>query len=219
MNELIKIEENVQGQNVVSARNLHIFLGVTERFQSWCTRNFEYGFDENEDFTSVKTFTVVNNGAKKEIQDYALTLDCAKEISMLQRNAKGKEARKYFIQAEKQFRQLQLHSYQIEDPVKRAEKWIEEQKEKQALEQNNLLLEANNQELEIELDEHKAWYSVKRVCLLGHFKTSEAKSLWRKLKTYSIVNNYKIVSIFDANYGSVKTYHKDVWKAVYKINL
>jgi hypothetical protein len=96
---------------------------------------------------------------------------------------------------------------------------VKTEKEKQLLEQNNLLLEANNQELEIELDEHKAWFSVKRVCLLGHFKTSQAKSLWRNLKTYSIANDYKIVSIFDANYGSVKTYHKDVWKAVYMIEL
>ena len=220
MNELIKIEENKQGQSMVNARDLHIFLGITTSFSHWIKRMFEYGFDENEDYIVVK-----NDIGQKSPNvlfhkiDYAITLDCAKEISMLQRNAKGKEARKYFIEAEKQFRQLQLHSYQIEDPVKRAEKWIEEQKEKQLLEQNNLLLESNNQDLQIELDEHEAWYSVKRVCLLGYFKSSEAKSLWRKLKTYSIVNNYKIVSIFDANYGSVKTYHKEVWKAVYGINL
>jgi anti-repressor protein len=216
MNELIKIEENEQGQSVVSARNLYHFLGVTERFSRFMERNFEFGFEENEDYTPYQMVHPLNN---QEIQDYALTLDCAKEISMLQRNAKGKEARKYFIEAEKQLRQLQLHSYQIEDPIERAKKWIEEQQEKQLLEQNNLLLQANNQDLQIELDEHEAWYSVKRVCLLGHFKSSQAKTLWRKLKTYSIVNNYKIVSIFDANYGSVKTYHKDVWKAVYQINL
>jgi len=90
MNELIKIEENEQGQSVVSARNLYHFLGVTERFQSWCTRNFEYGFDENEDYIVVK-----NDIGQKSPNvlfhkiDYALTLDCAKEISMLQRNAKG----------------------------------------------------------------------------------------------------------------------------------
>ena len=79
--------------------------------------------------------------------------------------------------------------------------------------------ETEKQNLQIELDEHKAWYSVKRVCLLGHFKSSEAKNLWRALKKYSIEHNYQIQSIFDANYGEVKTYHKDVWFGVYGVNL
>jgi Rha family phage regulatory protein len=79
--------------------------------------------------------------------------------------------------------------------------------------------ETEKQNLQIELDEHKAWYSIKRICLLGHFKSSEAKNLWRPLKKYSIANNYQIKGIFDANYGEVKTYHKDVWKAVYNVNL
>jgi len=202
MNELIKVEENQKGEKVVSARNLYEFLEIKERFSRFMERNFEYGFEKDVDYTPYQDVHPLNN---QKIEDFALTLDCAKEISMIQRSEKGKEARKYFITAEKQLRGLQLHSYQIEDPVKRAEKWIEEQKQKQ--------------NLQIELDEHKAWYSVKRVCLLGHFKSSEAKNLWRKLKQYSIQYNYQIQSIFDANYGEVKTYHKDVWFGVYGINL
>lgn len=99
MNELIKIEEK-NGEQLVSARELYKFLEVTERFNSWFERMCGYGFEENKDFTSVKTFTVVNNGAKKEIDDYLMKLSMAKEISMLQRNMKGKEAREYFIKCE-----------------------------------------------------------------------------------------------------------------------
>ncbi|MGN0942195.1 phage antirepressor KilAC domain-containing protein [Fusobacterium varium] len=99
MNELIKIEER-NGEQLVSARELHKFLEVTERFNSWFERMCGYGFEENKDFTSVKTFTVVNNGAKKEIDDYLMKLSMGKEISMLQRNMKGKEAREYFIKCE-----------------------------------------------------------------------------------------------------------------------
>lgn len=99
MNELIKIEEK-NGEQLVSARELYKFLEVTERFNSWFERMCGYGFEENKDFTSVKTFTVVNNGAKKEIDDYLMKLSMGKEISMLQRNMKGKEAREYFIKCE-----------------------------------------------------------------------------------------------------------------------
>lgn len=103
MNELIKITE-YKGNQAVSARDLHKFLEITERFSSWFERMLQYGFVENQDFTSAKSFTLVNNGAQREIDDYALTLDCAKEISMIQRSKKGKEAREYFIECEKQLR-------------------------------------------------------------------------------------------------------------------
>lgn len=103
MNELIKITE-YNGKQAVSARDLHKFLEITERFSSWFERMLQYGFVENQDFTSAKSFTLVNNGAQREIDDYALTLDCAKEISMIQRSKKGKEAREYFIECEKQLR-------------------------------------------------------------------------------------------------------------------
>ena len=89
----------------VSARELHENLGVTERFNSWFERMLRYGFEESKDFTSVKTFTVVNNGAKKEIDDYAISLDMAKEICMLQRSEIGRTIRQYFIEAEKRFRE------------------------------------------------------------------------------------------------------------------
>lgn len=58
----------------------------------------EYGFEENIDFTSVKSSTLVNNGATRELQDYQITLDMAKEIAMLQRNEKGKEIRRKLIE-------------------------------------------------------------------------------------------------------------------------
>lgn len=98
MNELIRITTNEQGSRVVSARDLHEFLEVSERFNSWCTRMFDYGFTENQDYLGCKVF---NTLAKQELLDYVLTLDTAKEIAMLQRSEKGKQARQYFIECEK----------------------------------------------------------------------------------------------------------------------
>jgi phage anti-repressor protein len=105
--ELIKVQTDATGQSVVSARELYAFLEATERFSNWCNRMFAHGFVENQDFTSVKFFTLVNNGAKREVEDYALTLDCAKQISMLQRNEKGTEARLYFLDCEKKLKAIE----------------------------------------------------------------------------------------------------------------
>lgn len=100
MNDLLKINTTDSERITVSARDLYEFLEATERFNSWFDRMKQYGLTEGEDFTSVKSFTVVNNGAHKEIDDYQLTIDTAKQIAMLQRNEKGTQARKYFIQVE-----------------------------------------------------------------------------------------------------------------------
>lgn len=110
-NELIKITTNEEGKKLVSARELHEFLGLQKRFSAWIEqyikKDNEYLFIEGEDFTSVLTSTVVNNGAKRELQDYAITINMAKEISMVTKNDKGKQARKYFIECEKQLKQAQ----------------------------------------------------------------------------------------------------------------
>ena len=102
MNELINVTLNEKQEPVVSARQLHQTLEVKKRFSAWFEANSKL-FIENEDFTSVQTGTVVNNGAIKPLQDYALTLDMAKQLAMMSRTIKGKEVRKYFIQVEKDF--------------------------------------------------------------------------------------------------------------------
>lgn len=100
MNELFNVTTNGD-KLTLSARELHKELNVTDRFTRWFERMEEYGFEENVDFTSVKSSTLVNNGAMRELQDYQITLDMAKEIAMLQRNEKGKEIRRKLIELEK----------------------------------------------------------------------------------------------------------------------
>jgi anti-repressor protein len=102
MKDLIKITEE-NGSQAVSARELHRALEVKTDFTNWCKRMFEYGFDENKDY-----IILAKNGENKVSKikpiDYALTIDTAKEISMLQPSDKGKQARQYFIEVEKKFR-------------------------------------------------------------------------------------------------------------------
>lgn len=97
MNELMKIKER-NGEQLVSARELYKFLEITERFQQWIDKKIEkYHFIENKDYIGCKFF---NTLANQELQDYLLKIPMAKELAMLQNNAKGKEAREYFIKCE-----------------------------------------------------------------------------------------------------------------------
>ena len=108
--ELIKITTNEQGKKLVSAREIHEFLEVKTRFSLWIEQyikeNNKYGFEKDIDFTSVVATTVVNNGATRELDDYVLTLETSKEISMISGTEKGKQARKYFIECEKQLKEI-----------------------------------------------------------------------------------------------------------------
>lgn len=99
MNDLLTINYN-SGQPTISARDLHQKLGIEKRFSAWFETNSS-GFIGNEDFTSVLTSTVVNNGAERDLQDYKLTTDMAKHIALMSRTPKGKECRKQLIDLEK----------------------------------------------------------------------------------------------------------------------
>lgn len=100
MNELINVTLNENHEPVISARQLHTALGVTDRFSRWFERMLAYGFEENSDYVGREIF---HDLARKKVKDYIIKLDMAKEIAMLQRNEKSKEVRKYFIQVEKDF--------------------------------------------------------------------------------------------------------------------
>lgn len=97
MNELIKVDYSTD-RPTVSARELHEFLGIETRYNDWFRRMCEYGFSEGQDFYS---FLSKTSDGGRPAQDAQLTIDMAKEICMLQRNEKGKQARQYFIQLEK----------------------------------------------------------------------------------------------------------------------
>ncbi|MFS1584084.1 MAG: antA/AntB antirepressor family protein [Candidatus Arsenophonus phytopathogenicus] len=102
MQTLINIEtKNINGALIqtVNARDLHAFLGVKNHFKDWIKDRIEkYGFLANEDFV-----TFAEKTAKRRPSiEYAISLDMAKELSMVERNEKGKQARQYFIECERQ---------------------------------------------------------------------------------------------------------------------
>ncbi len=99
MNELLKINYEAE-QPTVSARDLHEALEIRERFSLWFSRYADV-FEKGTDYQSVGKPTVVNNGAKRVLDDFLLSTDMAKHISMMTKTEKGKIMRQYFIDLEK----------------------------------------------------------------------------------------------------------------------
>lgn len=103
MTGLIKTTRN--GDDIlVSGRELHEFLEVESNYTTWFDRMTDYGFTTEIDFIPI----LEKSSGGRPKQDHAMKLDMAKEISMIQRTEKGKQARQYFISVEKEYKQQQL---------------------------------------------------------------------------------------------------------------
>lgn len=102
--ELINISNINVGEDLiqtVNARDLHTFLGVGKDFSTWIKDRIEmYGFAENVDYL-VFSPNLGNNQKGRPVKEYHVSLDMAKELSMVDRGEKGKEIRKYFLKCEK----------------------------------------------------------------------------------------------------------------------
>uniref|UniRef100_A0A3B0MQD4 Uncharacterized protein n=1 Tax=Arsenophonus endosymbiont of Trialeurodes vaporariorum TaxID=235567 RepID=A0A3B0MQD4_9GAMM len=141
MQNLINIKtKNISGELIqtVNARDLHAFLESKQDFSTWMKKRIsDYGFVENKDFIRLHKKMEANNAT---IIDYHISLDMAKELSMVKRNEKGKQARQYFIECERRILQPQLTNDPTTlglpnflDPVESAIAWAAEHKKVQLL--------------------------------------------------------------------------------------
>lgn len=100
MNELLKVEVNENQEQVISGRELHMFLNIGTEYAKWFSRMCEYGFEENRDFKVIVKNDENSKGGRPST-DHIMKLDMAKELCMLARNEKGKQARHYFLEVER----------------------------------------------------------------------------------------------------------------------
>lgn len=101
-NELVPVYETSTGEKVVYGSELHTVLGAPSIYREWSKRRLtDIDAVENEDYTTVEIPTVSGGAPKK---DHIIKLDTAKEMAMLERNEKGKQVRRYFIQVEKKYK-------------------------------------------------------------------------------------------------------------------
>ena len=135
MNELIPINAATIGGeevNAVNARELHKFLENGELFTTWIKNRIEqFAFLEGQDFT-----TFLENTKKgRPRKEYLVSINMAKELCMVERNAKGKEARLYFIECERKLKEAQFPALpNFTDPAAAAIAWAEQYRKAQALE-------------------------------------------------------------------------------------
>jgi len=104
VHELIPIKNRGELEQWVNARTLHQFMKVGKDFSTWIKDYIkDFGFIEGRDFSP----NLAKSRGGRQAIEYDITLDMAKELAMLQRNEKGRQARQYFIEWEKRGRQLQ----------------------------------------------------------------------------------------------------------------
>jgi len=141
MNDLIPTHSNEKGNLLVSGRDLHEFLEIGTQYTKWFDRMIEYGFQENVDFIMVSQKRPTNNPKNPiaEYTDHHIKIEMAKEICMIQRNEKGKQARQYFLVLERKWNSPEMI-------IKRAHEYLEQKVA--ALTTDNLVLTQQVHELQ-----------------------------------------------------------------------
>ena len=183
--ELIKIIER-DGRQLVSGRELHEFLEIRTKYKDWFRRMVEYGFEEEIDFIRVAQKRATNNlkNPVTTVIDHAISIDMAKEISMIQRTEKGKAARQYFINCEKKLKEVKKLS-----PMELMElqfKALKEQKEKIAQVENRVdKLEEDMPLFQIDCKEIQALVRKKGIEALGGYRSIAYNDNSLRGKVYS----------------------------------
>ena len=153
--ELIKIIER-EGRQLVSGRELHEFLEIRTKYKDWFRRMVEYGFEEEIDFIRVAQKRATNNlkNPVTTVIDHAISIDMAKEISMIQRTEKGKIARQYFINCEKKLKEvkklspMELMELQFKALKEKEEKIIQVENKVDRLEEDMPLFQIDCKEIQ-----------------------------------------------------------------------
>ena len=127
MNEIIEVSQERIGTvtvQTVSAKELHAFLGVGRDFSNWIKgRILKYGFIENRDYIVFAKPGENPLGGRPEIE-YHISVDMAKQLTMVEDNDKGTQARHYFIECENRLRDIIKPSKELQDKSKEARKGI-----------------------------------------------------------------------------------------------
>lgn len=220
--ELIKIIER-EGRQLVSGRELHEFLEIKTKYKDWFPRMVEYGFEEEIDFIRVAQKRATNNlkNPVTTVIDHAISIDMAKEISMIQRTEKGKVARQYFINCEKKLKEVKKLS-----PMELMElqfKALKEQEEKIAQVENKVdKLEEDMPLFQIDCKEIQALVRKKGIEALGGYRSIAYNDNSLRGKVYSDIQQQIRREFGVVRYEAIKRSQLEMAKEIisnYKVPL
>lgn len=220
--ELIKIIER-EGRQLVSGRELHEFLEIKTKYKDWFPRMVEYGFEEEIDFIRVAQKRATNNlkNPVTTVIDHAISIDMAKEISMIQRTEKGKAARQYFINCEKKLKEVKKLS-----PMELMElqfKALKEQEEKIIQVENKVdKLEEDMPLFQIDCKEIQALVRKKGIEVLGGYRSIAYNNNSLRGKVYSDIQHQIRREFGVVRYEAIKRSQLEMAKEIiinYKVPL
>ena len=220
--ELIKIIER-EGRQLVSGRELHEFLEIRTKYKDWFRRMVEYGFEEEIDFIRVAQKRATNNlkNPVTTVIDHVISIDMAKEISMIQRTEKGKVARQYFINCEKKLKEVKKLS-----PMELMElqfKVLKEHEEKIVQVENKIdKLEEDMPLFQIECKEIQALVRKKGIEVLGGYRSIAYNNNSLRGKVYSDIQHQIRREFGVVRYEAIKRSQLEMAKEIiinYKVPL
>ncbi|MEI6865551.1 antA/AntB antirepressor family protein [Flavicella sp.] len=213
MTNLIEIKEK-NGKQVVSAKELYEFLGYhSSQWKRWYTKNIikDDFFEENADY---QTLDIMSNG--NPTKNFALSVEMAKELSMLSRTERGKEARRYFIEIESKYRNEFAGLDDMELVIKLAQRSIDLKKKQEAIEQDVSLIKKDLKILKHKNETSPDFFTiVGYASLLGKQINLEfAKKLGKEASKICRERSIELSSIPDPRFGRVKTYPKEILESL-----
>lgn len=210
MEQLIKVITDGDKQ-AVSARDLHLFLESKRQFADWIKdRISKYEFIEGQDYM---TLSLNRESGGKSIE-YILTLDAAKELAMVEGNEKGKQARKYFIECEKQLKALQTRLSPAELILQQAQQLVNHERRLDDIDNRVKKIEAGQPE------------NIKNFTIMGYANIKRttvnealAKQLGFKASKLCQERGLKTGLTPHEKWGQVRLYPKEVLEQVFNEHL
>jgi len=211
--DLIPIVNNPEGKPTINARDLHEFLNSKQQFANWIKNRIEtYDFMEDSDYVIINNF--INNSRRgPKVIEYHLGLDMAKELSMVERTEKGREARKYFIQCEQIAKGKDTTKGSL---VEQAQMFLKVAQEQEVIAEEQKLLKLRMDAFETQSDSTGGFYTILAWSSMTKLKipTDMANRLGRVCSKISKSRDIVIGKVPDSRYGTVNSYHETILKEI-----
>lgn len=208
--EMIRIAEGTEFP--VDVRQLHVWLGVGEKFTTWIEKRIlECGFDSEIDYVSFSGKPA--NSVGRPRLDYYISFDMAKELAMLEKNDKGRQARKYFIEAEKKLKNLQQPMDELEMLALVVKSQLEQRASMRVLEASVGTLTDEVRAIKAASYIEEGYVTISGFLSLIGVKNktpNEIKILGMQVAKYCKENGVSIAQVPSAKYGKVNAYPKEV---------